>query len=267
MFPIKKSRNGRRKNNNGGKAGSIGRGGTGFSYQNANHGEVVKQLPLFPIRTRKRLPYHDDINFTGTASASAAYIFSANGIFDPDITGTGHQPMGFDQMMLYYNHYTVIRSRVVVNCVNTTVTNPIYVGIHLQGATTQITDPRILLEEGQVVYCSLSQIGVNGSQAVLRSSVDCGAFQGVDDVLDDPNMRGDAASNPTEQLYYALYCWNPFNATVPTASFSVRLEYDVMFHEPRTGSLSITYPVKVPSDYYPATAVVEQKTLVRRVGR
>jgi len=57
--------------------------------------------------------------------------------------------------------------------------------------------------------------------------------------LDDPNMRGDAASNPTEQMYFHLTTWNPYSSVQITSNFQVLIEYDVMFHEPRTPSLSL----------------------------
>lgn len=36
------------------------------------------------------------------------HLFRANGIFDPDVTGTGHQPLYRDQVADLYTNYTVI---------------------------------------------------------------------------------------------------------------------------------------------------------------
>lgn len=38
--------------------------------------------------------------------------FSANGLYDPDLTGVGHQPRGFDQMMTLFDRYVVTGVRV-----------------------------------------------------------------------------------------------------------------------------------------------------------
>ena len=46
---------------------------------------------------------------TGTAVPAVKY-FSANGCYDPYISGTGHQPRGFDQWTAFYDHYCALRS-------------------------------------------------------------------------------------------------------------------------------------------------------------
>ena len=78
-------------------------------------GELKTQTPLFPVRVTKKLPYYEpSFSLTGTAGVISQYVFSANGVYDPNITSTGHQPLGFDTMMLYYEQYTVIESRITV---------------------------------------------------------------------------------------------------------------------------------------------------------
>lgn len=39
-------------------------------------------------------------------------VFNLNSLFDPDVTGTGHQPMGFDQWKTFYNYYKVLGTRI-----------------------------------------------------------------------------------------------------------------------------------------------------------
>ena len=43
--------------------------------------------------------------------------FVANGAFDPNLTGVGHQPRGFDQFMAGYETFTVTGSKISVNFV------------------------------------------------------------------------------------------------------------------------------------------------------
>lgn len=176
---------------------------------------------------------------TGSAgSAVYGYFFSANGLFDVNITGANHQPMGFDQMMQYYYHYIVHRAKIRVQYHNTSafVCN---VGLCISGqatlASTVYTD---IIEAGQLVYTTLTPTGVNGSIATLEYKVDCAKYEGVDDILDDPNMRGDVASNPSEQLYFVLLFWDPIGVVAPTCGVDVLLEYDATFTEPRKGPQS-----------------------------
>jgi len=171
------------------------------------------------------------------AGSAGAYVFSANGCFDPDITGTGGQPMGFDQMMIFYNHYTVMRSKIQVVFRSTSAVGRV-VCIAVSGSATPLTSIEQIEENGRCVLAWLNPTGIADSHARLTAPANMTKFQGLVQVKDDPDMRGDASSNPAEQVYYLLYCWNPIDVTVVSAGCSVRIEYDVWFHEPRSASLS-----------------------------
>lgn len=205
---------------------------------------IVRDLPAFGLRTTRRMNYHTRVALTGTASAVNAYIFSANGIYDPDITAAGAQPIFFDAMMTLYNHYTVRRSRIKCTIQNTT-TVPTHVAVNVVGDTTITTDSSKLIANGNIIYAVIEPKDTAESVAVLRHACDSARFQGIDDVLDDPNMRGDAASNPTEQAYFHVSCWIPQNASVPAISMEVEVDYDVVFHEPRKSALSLAEMVEL----------------------
>lgn len=199
---------------------------------------VIRNLPLFPYRTRRNLQYYASGSIiTGTATANA-YVFSVNGIFDPDITGTGGQPMGFDQMMTFYNHYTVLRARIKLLINNTSATLTPSVGIMLSGTSTVTSSIEQAVENGDLAFSQLGFAGGQGSMSRITRSCDCAKFQGIDDIMDDPNMRGDGSSNPTEQMYFHITTWNPYTAAQITSNFQVVIEYDTMFHEPRKGTIS-----------------------------
>lgn len=204
-----------------------------------NTGMSLRSLPLFAQRTRRTLTYAPAnlTTITGTLTANA-YIFSANGLFDPDITGTGGQPMGFDQMMNFYNHYTVLRSRIRCNVTNTNTGLVLSAGIAKSGSTTITSSVEQLLENGDIAYGVAGFFGAQGSTIRLQQSCDAALFQGIDDIMDDPQMRGDVLSNPQEQMFYHICTWNNFNTTQITSVLQPIIEYDVVFHEPRKGPLS-----------------------------
>jgi len=232
----RRSRRGKNFSKQSGKNAAIGE----MKSTNADTGLTIRNIPLFAYRTRRTLQYYTAGFVTPGASAASAYVLSANGIFDPDITGTGGQPMGFDQMMTFYNHYTVMRSRIRVVATHVTTSITPCCAIVVSGSSTVNTVIENMVENGDLSWVTLTYAGAFGASSKLTRSVDCGKFQGIDDVLDDPNMRGDSASNPTEQLYYHVAVWNPYSAAVPTVDFQAVIEYDVMFHEPRKGTLSST---------------------------
>jgi hypothetical protein len=233
-----KNGRGRRKRNRG--QGATGKGAPRgeMAASTANTGIVVRNIPLFAYRTKRTLQYYTAGTIVTTASAANSYVLSCNGLFDPDITGTGGQPMGFDQMMLFYNHYTVVRSRcraVITNGNSNILPNAC---VLLSGRSKVNTSIEDLIENGDLVMAPLSYTGAMGGSSKLVRACDCAKFQGIDDIMDDPNMRGDSASNPTEQMYFHLSAWNPYSASVATVFFQVIIEYETIFHEPRKGPLS-----------------------------
>jgi len=145
--------------------------------------------------------------------------------------------MGFDQMMIFYNHYTVMRSRISVIFKTTSAVGPV-VCIAVSGNATPLTSIEQIEENGRCVLAWLNPVGIADSHARLTAVADPAKYQGLVFVKDDPDMRGDAASNPTEQMYFLCYVWNPIDSTVVSCGISARIEYDVWFHEPRSASLS-----------------------------
>jgi hypothetical protein len=54
---------------------------------------------LWPAKFRAKLRYVDARAISITGGAMAYYTYELNNLYDPDLTGVGHQPMGFDQLM------------------------------------------------------------------------------------------------------------------------------------------------------------------------
>jgi hypothetical protein len=70
-------------------------------------------LPRKLIRT---LRYSETLTFTTGAAGVVGTInlFRLNSLFDPNQTGVGHQPYGFDQLSLFYQQYIVHSFKVTL---------------------------------------------------------------------------------------------------------------------------------------------------------
>jgi hypothetical protein len=67
----------------------------------------------YPAYYRCKLTYATFLNLDPTISTTGTtWYFSANSLFDPDVSGTGHQPLGFDQLAAVYNKYRVLKSHI-----------------------------------------------------------------------------------------------------------------------------------------------------------
>lgn len=62
----------------------------------------------FPVSLRKQLTYCQITSLSsGNGLLGTQQAFRLNSVYDPDYTGAGHQPYGFDQMSPLYNNYRV----------------------------------------------------------------------------------------------------------------------------------------------------------------
>ncbi len=200
------------------------------------------------------------VSVPATGLAGASHFFSANGAFDPDITGVGHQVMGFDQMMSFYEQYTVVFATATATCIGE---ENMRAALYLSPDTTSITDPIRLMENGLITTCvhagTVTQVGTRPKPLTL--ACDVRKYFGrrtQQELLDDNSLVGTAAANPTEQVYFAVTAWCGHNlpAIAKNLYFDILIEYDVVYWEPKKQSVSVSRPLPsgMPT-FYPALKV------------
>lgn len=82
---------------------------------------VPRNVPhLFNNTYTVKLSYADNFrhDIAQNGSASASQTFRMNSIFDPDITGTGHQPLLRDLWASQYDYYTVLECEYKIRMYN-----------------------------------------------------------------------------------------------------------------------------------------------------
>lgn len=209
------------------------------------HQVQLSQTPIWPASKliHNQLYYDYAQNLTGTAGILGSRVYSANGIFDPDITGTGHQVIGFDQLMLAYEHYTVIRAKLTVTFLNNS-DQATRCGVYLNPDAIPITDPVRLMENGLVKHVTMDAKSQPGTGERLRTiSIDCDAkkFFGKSKYsgLVETDYQGTIAANPVEQVYFVVFAFCPFAVGLTTnVLYDAVLSYDVIYTEPRKLAVS-----------------------------
>lgn len=200
--------------------------------------------PLFPITTRKKLVYSEPfISLVTSAGIYGQYVFSANGLFDPDFTSTGHQPIGWDQLMQYYNQATCLASKISVRCTNNGG-NAAFFGVCLAPDTTTLTSANFL-ENGlntSIATDGRGTVGTGERIHTLNLACDVSKYFGRRgrEILNDSRMYSTAAANPTEQVYYILGTYE-YGALTDNISMQLEviIEYDVVFWEPKKAPPSL----------------------------
>lgn len=197
------------------------------------------------MRYRCKLNYYDVVTLSTGAGSAGTYVYSANGLYDPDITSTGHQPMPFDQMMLSFEHYCVMNARMTVNFKNASTSNTVGVGISLNAGTTPVTAYGTLIENGEMVRDRLAVSPCDDTLKTLVMPISISRFGAVPSLLSNPDYAGSIASNPVEQSYFHLSAWCPDGvSSVSGIVCEVYITYDAWFFEPRKNSLSVEQALK-----------------------
>jgi len=206
--------------------------------------EALRRCPLFPASVRKRgqLYYVSGLGLTAPTSGNAVtYFFTANGMFDPDITGSGHQPIGFDQMMLMYEQCTVINSCITVSF-NIGAGLTVNAGIALFPDASGLTNPSQLVENGLIRYITLTSGSSTFQNQRMRTTVtlacDVARYfgrRGVRVLLNDDSLTTTAAANPIEQVYFGVVAWQilPDGSTTTAIGFDALISFDVIYWEPK----------------------------------
>lgn len=179
--------------------------------------------------------YTEFTSLSPTAGLMASYVYSANGIYDPNITGGGHQTMYFDQLMALYDHYVVIGSKVTVRFVNTNASIAVIAGVRLTDSATLVTAPTQLLENARNVQ---RIIGPRGSMntATVTAKVNPGQFlRGTKKgIMIQKKLQGSISTNPDEQCYWQIFATAADgSSTGGTVEAVVSMEYQIVFCEPK----------------------------------
>lgn len=209
-----------------------------FALARAGYRIRSRTLPraVFPSKKLVRLKYTENITINpGAAGAIAYHQFSCNGMYDPNRTGVGHQPIGFDQWMSWYDHYHVIGSKITVYTRSVDTTTDTIVGIYKSDTNSfSPTTAEHACELPGAVYKHLPRTGTGDATSIkVRSKYSPRKDQSSSKVLSDDQLRGDANNDPTEQHYFTIFAAAPYSADPTTISVWVHIEYLAVFTEPK----------------------------------
>jgi len=179
------------------------------------------------------------LSLSSASGIMANYIFSCNGLYDPNITGTGGQPLYFDQCAALYDHYTVKASRCKIMLAgNGSTAGPqVYACLALDDDTnTSYTSVADLISD-DVASWGLTG-GVANKPLYLKAKWNAKKTEGIVDAATDPNMSGTIAANPAEQSYYRLAIQEAGFSSTVTVNFLVEIEYDTVWRERKDVAIS-----------------------------
>lgn len=224
---------------------------------------VPRNKLAFPQGIRTTLRFCKKQDFVLTNATTLHYQFLANGLYDPVVAVGGAQPRGFDQFMAAYDTFTCHGSKISVNFMFQGYSGPsiaqVTSGNLLQG--TNAIDVTAPVAAQPPVMCGIRK----GTQAmdagnaeyqmegdntvwkviapteggkVCRMQLDVAKFTGKKQLIGSEGWTGSATADPTELLYYSVWCCKthqPAVGPLPTTNLFgyVTIEYDVTFSDPK----------------------------------
>lgn len=188
--------------------------------------------PLGYTRTA-RLKYADQVSVDAPIGQAAYHTFSVNGLYDPDITGVGHQPYGHDQLMLFYQHYTVTNTKITLVASNDPNGIAAMYFIRIRDtASTSITNSDIMEQP----LCKWKMAGEANGPSVINLSMNWNARQFFGDrfIVGDFRHTGSINANPSEDCVAQVGVF-PQNVAqdLSAVDLQVVIEYTAVYTEPR----------------------------------
>lgn len=182
----------------------------------------------FPDKVICTHKYHTFVSVTGTLGATGSYQFRANGMYDPDLTGLGHQPLYFDQIGLLYDHWRVFKSTMTLKVTSRSGSNPVLVaGVFLNDDTSGTTNGETLCEQKRAKYVTIPQ-GTNANVYTLSCNFNAATSFGREQY--NEKLVGTGSADPLEQQIYTLFVYSPLSGT-GTIDVEVTINYSAVWTE------------------------------------
>jgi hypothetical protein len=201
---------------------------------------IVRYTPNvfgFPDRLMTKLRYADVYNLASTVGSIGKQVIRWNSTFDPDLTGTGHQPLYRDTYASIYDHYAVIRAKITVRFDNPNAAIPFVCGMVTDDDSSSSSTWQTLIEQSHGRASSLTNLAGSHSSQVFTATWDAASVLNIDPFSDE-TYKTSVGGNPTEDSN--LIIWSlPFDGTsTATIQVYITLEQEVLWTELTTPTQS-----------------------------
>lgn len=168
----------------------------------------------------------------------ATHVFSANSVYDPDYTQTGHQPMYHDQYAAVYNKYKVVSSKIQITGANDYSDQANVMGNLITCVVNNTTTAyQSITEACEAKGARYSQCHERRPMKRLTSTFSAKKFfclTNIKDADDIDGILGDTlvGSSPAQRAYFVVQAFPLYQAqnTYP-ACLNIRISYNVLVYD------------------------------------
>lgn len=200
---------------------------------------VNKYNSLWPDVTYAKLKYFETFEFKLPATtAPMVQVYRGNSIYDPDLTGSGHQPYGYDVYGGMYKSYYVLGSSISLRCTMGSATNEKTSSVRFYVVPLDVTTPLGQTQGTDTTYGETPRIKTatgtyyGHNPVYLKHYAHTGTVFGL-----KPNLINSTAdfsalvsANPASEWYWHIYAHTiDTAATASTTYVEVMMTYYVKF--------------------------------------
>lgn len=187
---------------------------------------VNRSLQPVPQRYICKMKYSETV---ATTAIGNLYAFNLNSIFDPNRTGTGHQPYGHDTLQILYNRYRVIACAWRINVLMGASTSPVQVAA--QPANEVLTTASIneMRENPRAKYI-IQNTGAESRVLKGKTYIPSLVGRSKTQYMSDDRYQAQVGSNPLEAAILNIVT-SDVSDTGAAVSLQVMLEYTVEFFD------------------------------------
>ncbi len=190
----------------------------------------------FPPRSKGTLTYIQMVNLDPGAGLTYN-TWNLNSLYDPDQTGTGHQPMGFDSWATLYSRYMVESADVTVKLHSSAgSTTPVICGICPYTGSTPYSSSTITMGEqaAQKIIVTGTRLNNGSDPNTLTYHFDASKFFGIPRIDDDQSELGALTNaSPTRRAYLQLFLGPADESTDLAVWYAVvEFKFHAVFYDP-----------------------------------
>lgn len=178
-----------------------------------------------------------------TSTEPGFHVYSVGGCYDPDITGVGHQPRGYDQLMTMYENYQVDEATIEVTyCRGTPSTwssvngAPVTCMLNLEQSSAASLNT---IEDWAESRFHQQKVWIPGTTApTLRMTVKPYEYFGLPK-RGEADLLGQQGANPSKDCFWHVGVIGSDNTTdAADMTITVRITYKVNLTNPKDPSIS-----------------------------
>lgn len=175
--------------------------------------------------------YVEQFSITSGAT-SGVYTFRLNSMFDPNFTGTGHQPLFRDVMTGIFAHYRVNSCKFKLTPMIRNNQNIMFAVLATQDSGY---NPAIALFPTNIEKRNVKwrYQNINTPPAIIKNTLMCHEVAGVSKKAyeDERSYSAAVGNNPSLELFLSVIMQEP-GGNAATQDFMIELEYNTTYYEP-----------------------------------